>query len=278
VGSRLAGGMGAGVSSAPGLSGEMVSGDVAADAQVPPTPSIRTALPPRQKAARTRPAHLRIDPAALLTKPLTSLSLDASEAPKDRNGAAQPLSGQNEFGADRQSPRLQDTQRTPTHSRRSRDEAMPASASLPLTTNGLSRRSSARRVSHRPSESVGGGATAAAPQPASPPPPHRRNKSVQYQAGGGASLMTKSASAHSPPTSSFVGAAAQSPADRKELHRRTFSSEWPPPVLRDVISQLAVGTRAAGPAPAAVAAESVTAVGTATASTAVDADSQALQQ
>ncbi|CAD7068685.1 unnamed protein product [Tilletia caries] len=187
---------------------------------VPPTSTARSAL---SGTSRSRPSHLHIDPAAPLTDAMPSLSLEST---KEEDHETQRLQRRVEFG-DELAARLEDTQKTPTSRNSPYSNSLHASRSVPGTSMTLSRLSSIRR-----------------------PEDGRDDDENEMEGSGGQVFKSASASASRPHTSdrrmsSFVGAAAQSAADRKERHRRTFSSDWPPVISRNSLASLKAEVQAA---------------------------------
>ncbi|KAE8250319.1 hypothetical protein A4X13_0g4817 [Tilletia indica] len=202
---------------------------------VPPTPTVRSALPPLGGRSKMRPSHLHIDPAAPLTSAMPSLSLESTKEEEDGTKRQQqqerptPSLGsgaKDNFGAEL-SARLLDAQKTPTGTSRNSPHSnmLQSSISVPGTSLPLSRLSSVRRTEDGQDEAnpdLEQGQQAVKSVTPHRPPSDRR-KSVQVVMGT---------------TSSFVGAAAQSAADRKERHRRTFSSDWPAPNMASLKAEV----------------------------------------
>ncbi|KAK0560960.1 tyrosine/serine/threonine protein phosphatase, partial [Tilletia horrida] len=251
-------------------------------------------IEPPLRTARMRPANLQIDPAASLTRAMPGLSLAPSAATDEEDGdnaqssVPRALADDEQSGAE--SSRLKDMQTTPTsrrhplhpgiaalppsvsvpaaiHSARSK----PASASSggggfsshvrPQTANDAHVSPRTRSHQHSSSTTSFSSSSSSSRRPASD-----RRRSVQVMMGQpgvgvGTGMMTPPPLASFPPMmSSFVGAAYGSAAERKERHRRMFSSELPAALREHLVALSGKTAGTAGLAGAEGAAPSSTAV------------------
>ncbi|KAK0543571.1 tyrosine/serine/threonine protein phosphatase [Tilletia horrida] len=221
---------------------------------IPATPSFHRGLPPVPGTARFRPSGMDSDVSAPLTSAMPSLSLSATKE-EDTDGdddVSKTSTGTVDAFSLRLESKLKDLQATSEPRKSPRTPSIPPSFSVPGTSIALSRLTSVDGKSDPADTSVDAGHNKQTEGDVTVPaktsttlsrvsshrtrPDADRRRSVQVVSGAGAAG----------PTSSFVGAAFQSPADRKERHRRTFSSDWPPPMLsREALTSLKAEVQAA---------------------------------